>query len=187
MKKISTQLLSAFTLLLVLLAGCSKSNEFTVKGIVSGADGETIYFENVGISAVTTLDSAKLSADGKFKFQRKATPYPEFYRLRLNKQFINVAIDSTETVKLIADAGTFATSYTVEGSESCKAIKDITLAQLDANMEISKLRKAYGAKEIADSLCISEPAVKSRIEKLKDKFNVANAVALIGIVTELGI
>lgn len=31
------------------------------------------------------------------------------------------------------------------------------------------------------------PAVKSRIEKLKDKFNVANAVALIGIVTELGI
>ena len=151
MKKISTQLLSAFTLLLVLLASCSKSNEFTVKGIVSGADGETIYFENVGISAVATLDSAKLSADGKFKFQRKATPYPEFYRLRLNKQFINVAIDSTETVKLIADAGTFATSYMVEGSESCKAIKDITLAQLDANMEISKLRKAYGAKEIADS------------------------------------
>ena len=151
MKKISTQLLSAFTLLLVLLASCSKSNEFTVKGIVSGADGETIYFENVGISAVATLDSAKLSADGKFKFQRKATPYPEFYRLRLNKQFINVAIDSTETVKLIADAGTFAPSYTVEGSESCKAIKDITLAQLDANMEISKLRKAYGAKEIADS------------------------------------
>ena len=36
-------------------------------------------------------------------------------------------------------------------------------------------------------MCISEPAVKSRIEKLKDKFNVANAVALIGIVSELGI
>ena len=49
------------------------------------------------------------------------------------------------------------------------------------------LKSGKTAKEIADSLCISEPAVKSRIEKLKDKFNVANAVALIGIVTELGI
>lgn len=151
MKKISTLLLSAFTLLLLLFTGCSKSNEFTVKGIVSGADGQTMYFENVGVSNVETLDSVKLTADGKFKFKKPATTYPEFYRLRLKKQFINVAIDSTETVKLIADAGTFATSYTVEGSESCKAIKNITLAQLDANMEISKLRKAYGAKEIADS------------------------------------
>ncbi|MBP8759560.1 MAG: AhpC/TSA family protein [Parabacteroides sp.] len=151
MKKISTLLLSAFTLLLFLCTGCGKSNEFTVKGIVSGADGQTMYFENVGVSVVEMLDSVKLTADGKFKFKKPGTTHPEFYRLRLNKQFINVAIDSTETVKLIADAGTFATSYTVEGSESCKAIKDITLAQLDANMEISKLRKAYGTKEIADS------------------------------------
>ena len=52
---------------------------------------------------------------------------------------------------------------------------------------LRELKSGKTAKEIADSLCISEPAVKSRIEKLKDKFNVANAVALIGIVTELGI
>lgn len=52
---------------------------------------------------------------------------------------------------------------------------------------LRELKSGKTAKEIADSLCISEPAVKSRIEKLKNKFNVANAVALIGIVTELGI
>lgn len=52
---------------------------------------------------------------------------------------------------------------------------------------LRELKSGKTAKEIADTLCISEPAVKSRIEKLKDKFNVANAVALIGIVTELGI
>ena len=52
---------------------------------------------------------------------------------------------------------------------------------------LRELKSGKTAKEIADSLCISEPAVKSRIEKLKDKFNVTNAVALIGIVTELGI
>ena len=52
---------------------------------------------------------------------------------------------------------------------------------------LRELKSGKTAKEIAASLCISEPAVKSRIEKLKDKFNVTNAVALIGIVTELGI
>lgn len=52
---------------------------------------------------------------------------------------------------------------------------------------LRELKSGKTAKEMADALCISESAVKSRIEKLKDKFNVANAVALIGIVTELGI
>ena len=73
MKKISTLLLSAFTLLLFLCTGCGKSNEFTVKGIVSGADGQTMYFENVGVSVVETLDSVKLTADGKFKFKKPGT------------------------------------------------------------------------------------------------------------------
>lgn len=52
---------------------------------------------------------------------------------------------------------------------------------------LRELKLGKTAKEIADSLCISEPAVKSRIEKLKDIFNVPNAVALIVIATELGI
>ena len=64
---------------------------------------------------------------------------------------INFAIDSTETVSFVADAGTFATSYSVEGSESSTAIKAITLAQLDANQAISRLRKEYEDKMISDT------------------------------------
>ena len=52
---------------------------------------------------------------------------------------------------------------------------------------LRELKFGKTAKEIAESLLISEPAVKSRIEKLKDMFNVPNAVALIAITTELGI
>ncbi len=64
---------------------------------------------------------------------------------------INFAVDSTETISFAADAGTFATSYSVEGSESSKAIKVITLAQLDANQAISRLRKEYEDKMISDT------------------------------------
>lgn len=152
MKRISAHLSVVLCLMLLLFTACDDSKNFTVKGVVSGADGQTMYLENVGVSTVETLDSVKLSAAGKFKFKKPRPTYPDFYRFRLNNQLINFAIDSTETVSFSADAGTFATSYTVEGSENCKAIKKITLAQLDANQAIKKLRKEHEGKMISDSI-----------------------------------
>lgn len=151
MKQISAQLLIAFGICMLLFTACNNASDFTVKGVVSGADGQTMYLENVGISNVETLDSVKLTAAGKFKFTHKRPACPDFYRLRLNNQLINFAIDSVETVTIAADAGTFATSYSVEGSENSKAIKAITLAQLDANQAIGRLRKEYEEKHIADT------------------------------------
>lgn len=151
MKQISTQLLTVLGICLLLFAACDNASEYAVKGVVSGADGQTMYLENVGVSTVQTLDSVKLTAAGKFKFTEKRPAFPDFYRLRLNNQLINFSIDSTETVSFTADAGTFATSYAVEGSENSKAIKAITLAQLDANLVINKLRKEYDSKMISDT------------------------------------
>lgn len=151
MKQISTRLLTVLGLCMFFLSACNNSSDFTVKGVVAGADGQLMYLENVGISNAVTLDSIKLAPGGKFKFTEKRPEYPDFYRLRLNNQLINFAVDSTETISFVADAGTFATSYSVEGSENSKAIKAITLAQLDANQAISRLRKEYEDKMISDT------------------------------------
>ena len=151
MKQISTRLLTVLGLCMFFLSACNYSSDFTVKGVVAGADGQLMYLENVGISNVVTLDSIKLAPGGKFQFTEKRPEYPDFYRLRLNNQLINFAVDSTETISFVADAGTFATSYSVEGSENSKAIKAITLAQLDANQAISRLRKEYEDKMISDT------------------------------------
>ena len=149
MKQISTRLLTVLGLCMFFLSACNYSSDFTVKGVVAGADGQLMYLENVGISNV--VDSIKLAPGGKLKFTEKRPEYPDFYRLRLNNQLINFAVDSTETISFVADAGTFATSYSVEGSENSKAIKAITLAQLDANQAISRLRKEYEDKMISDT------------------------------------
>ena len=151
MKQISTRLLTVLGLCMFFFSACNNSSDFIVKGVVAGADGQLMYLENVGISNVVTLDSIKLAPGGKFKFTDKRPEYPDFYRLRLNNQLINFAVDSTETISFVADAGTFATSYSVEGSENSKAIKAITLAQLDANQAISRLRKEYEDKMISDT------------------------------------
>ena len=151
MKQISTRLLTVLGLCMFFFSACNNSSDFIVKGVVAGADGQLMYLENVGISNVVTLYSIKLAPGGKFKFTEKRPEYPDFYRLRLNNQLINFAVDSTETISFVADAGTFATSYSVEGSENSKAIKAITLAQLDANQAISRLRKEYEDKMISDT------------------------------------
>ena len=135
-----------------IMIACRQTPEFIVKGIVAGANGQTIYMENVGLASIELMDSVQLNSSGYFSFKKPRPDYPEFYRLRLNNQLINIAIDSTEIVTITADAGTFATSYTVEGSINSVSIKEITLAQLDANYEYRRLRTEFESANISDSL-----------------------------------
>lgn len=150
-KQICSFCFLCISILLLTLSSCEKSTDFTVTGVVSGADGQTLYLENVGVSSVEIIDSAKLTAAGKFKFAKHRPTSPDFYRLRLNNHLINFAIDSTEAISFTADAGTFATSYSVEGSENNIAIRNITLAQLDANQAINRLRKEYEGGQLVDT------------------------------------
>lgn len=52
---------------------------------------------------------------------------------------------------------------------------------------LAALRQGLSAKQIAARLYLSVPAVKSRIERLKEKFRVANVVALVAMAADLGI
>ena len=135
-----------------MMIACRQTPNFTIKGIVTGADGQTIYIENVGLASIELMDSVKLNSSGHFHFKKPRLDYPDFYRLRLNNQLINLAIDSTETITIAAAAGTFATSYTVDGSMNNVAIKEITLAQLDANQEFRRLRTEFEAGSMPDSV-----------------------------------
>lgn len=156
---------------------CRQTPVFVVTGVVASANEQTIYLENVGLISVELLDSVKLNTSGRFTFKKARPEFPEFYRLRLNNQLINFAIDSTETITLVADAGTFATSYSVEGSANCIAIKEITLAQLDANNEIKRIRKDNEAKNISED---------EHRKQLADAINNYKTVALKYIYTQPG-
>lgn len=166
-KQIFSHLLTTFGVLLLLCSACKKGDSFITTGVVSGADGQMLYLENVGVSVVEVLDSTRLSSAGKFKFTKQRPASPEFYRLRLNNQLINFAVDSTETVSFTADAGTFATTYTVEGSDNNISIKEITLAQLDANQTINELRRMHEGGQLSDTLYASE--VKKVADSYKEK------------------
>jgi Peroxiredoxin len=154
-----------FTCGLGMMVACRQDPSFNVKGVVAGANEQTIYLENVGLSAVELMDSVKLNSSGQFHFKKPRPDFPDFYRLRLNNQLINFAIDSTETISIIADAETFATSYSVEGSVGSSSIKEITLALLDAVQETKQSRKDYDMGVFPDS--IYQQLYLTAIEKYK--------------------
>ena len=112
------------------LASCGEK-KFHVEGTITNAQDSVLYFENIGISEVTVIDSVLLDGDGAFSFDGKPTSAPEFYRLRISDQIINVSVDSTETITVKAQYPQMATQYEVEGSDNCLKIKELALLQMD--------------------------------------------------------
>ena len=111
------------------IASCN-DKKFTVEGQITNAKDSVLYFENVGLEGVNVLDSVKLDDSGDFAFSEAATIAPEFYRLRIANQIINVSIDSTETVQVKGEYPGMAANYTVSGSDNCEKIRELTLKQM---------------------------------------------------------
>ena len=67
---------------------------------------------------------------------------PEFYRLRIANQSINLSIDSTETVNVKAAYPQMSYKYEVEGSENCSKIKELSLKQMTLQSNINGIIKS---------------------------------------------
>ena len=128
MKKNLTKVI--MTVLAALTLTACNQNKFHIEGEVANAKDSVLYFEHVGLDGTEILDSAKLTDDGQFAFSHEATEAPEFYRLRIYDQIINIAIDSTETISIKTQCPAMATQYEVEGSENCQKIKELALKQI---------------------------------------------------------
>lgn len=115
---------------------------FTVEGEISNAADSVLYLENVALDGIHTVDSVKLAKDGKFSFKGDATDAPEFYRLRIYDQIINVSIDSTEIVTVSSQYPNMATNYKVEGSEQCKIIQELAYKQIALQQQAIAIGKS---------------------------------------------
>jgi len=137
----------------MMIASCD-NNKFTVEGQINNAKDSVLYFENVGLEGIQVLDSVKLNDNGDFSFSEAANLAPEFYRLRISNQIINVSIDSTETVQIKAEYPDMASNYTVSGSENCEKIKELTLKQMKLQSQVISLQQntTLGVNTANDSI-----------------------------------
>ena len=164
MKHISK--LAAVVLAALTVASCN-NNKFTVEGQISGAKDSVLYFENVGIEGINVLDSVKLSDNGDFSFSEAANQAPEFYRLRIADQIINVSIDSTETVQIKGEYPGMAYNYTVSGSDNCSKIRELALKQMDLQAKAIALQSntELGIVKANDSIMTLINAYKEDVKR----------------------
>ena len=168
MKIKSLNSLFAIALAAVAVLGMASCNEkkFHVNGTIGNAADSTLYFENMSLNGPVVVDSVKLSADGTFAFDEKAPAAPEFYRLRIAGQIINIAIDSTETVNIKAEYPGMASQYEVSGSEECSRIKELTLMQMGLQTQLNAIAQnpQLGADAVNDSVMRVIEAYKTRVK-----------------------
>lgn len=158
--------IAAMTVACMGLASCS-GDKFHVEGSISSAEDSLLYFEQIGIDGLSVIDSTRLDAGGKFSFSAERPEAPEFYRLRIGRQAINIAVDSTETITVKADYPSMATAYEVEGSQECARIKELALMQIDLQ------RKAMAInRNTALSRAAAIDSIKAEVEAYKRKVSV---------------
>ena len=120
------------------LASCTEK-KFHLSGNIDNANDSLLYFENMSLNGPVTVDSVKLGKDGSFSFDEKAPENPEFYRLRIANQIINIAVDSTENITVKASYPTMSSQYDVKGSSECDKIKELALMQMNLQAQINAL------------------------------------------------
>ena len=157
---------AAVVLAALSVASCN-NNKFTVEGQISGAKDSVLYFENVGLEGINVLDSVKLDEDGDFSFSEAANQAPEFYRLRIADQIINVSIDSTETVQVKGQYPGMASNYTVSGSDNCDKIRELALKQMDLQAKAIALQSntELGIVKANDSIQTLINAYKDEVKR----------------------
>lgn len=164
-------ILSSMVMVLVATAAAvfttsCNNKKFQVKGNIEGAKDSMLYLENLSLDGPVAIDSAKLDEQGAFSFSVDAPTAPEFYRLRIAGQIINVCADSTETVTIKAQWPGMATNYQVEGSEECSIIRELSLKQIDLQAKVIAIQSNYNLNDqvAADSIMALVDAYKKEVK-----------------------
>ena len=140
-----SRIYSAAVIMVAALALTSCNNKkFHINGNITEAQDSMLYLENLSLNGPVKIDSVKLGEDGSFAFEENAKDSitPEFYRLRIANQSINLSIDSTETVNVKAAYPQMSYKYEVEGSENCSKIKELSLKQMTLQSNINGIIKS---------------------------------------------
>ena len=100
--------------LFIFLMNCNTLNSagYSVSGKISNNKATVVFLEQLTHTAVTTIDSAKIDADGNFKLQGNLNE-EGLYRIRLggeNEKFLMVIVGKGTKITADLDAGNYATT-----------------------------------------------------------------------------
>ena len=166
MKKSISSIFMGTAVAVFALCACT-GKSFNISGTITEAKDSVLYLENMSLSGPVVVDSVKLGESGTFSFSEQAPDAPEFYRLRIAGQIINLAVDSTEQIEVKAQYPTMSAVYDVTGSEECTKIKELALLQMDLQRRIDAIVAApdLGVSAVQDSVLRVTEAYKDQVKR----------------------
>ena len=165
-KKLSGLLYTAVLGVAVLSLGSCSEKKFNINGTITQAKDSVLYLENMSLNGPKAVDSVKLDENGNFEFKQKAPDAPEFYRLRIANQMVNLAIDSTESITVKAAYPTMSANYEVSGSEECAKIRDLAYMQLALQRQVTAIANSptLGVQAVEDSVTKVLEVYKNKVK-----------------------
>ena len=153
MKRSISSIFAISAAVVLTISSCT-GRSFNISGAITEAKDSVLYLENMSLSGPVAIDSVKLSESGTFSFSHQAPAAPEFYRLRIAGQIINIAVDSTEQIEVKAQYPTMSAVYDVSGSDECAKIKELALHQMDLQRQVDAIISApdLGIDAVRDSV-----------------------------------
>ncbi len=165
-KKLSGLFYTAVLGVAVLSLGSCTEKKFNINGTITQAKDSVLYLENMSLNGPKAVDSVKLDENGNFEFKQKAPDAPEFYRLRIANQMVNLAVDSTESITVKAAYPTMSANYEVSGSEECTKIRDLAYMQLALQRQVTAIANspALGVEAVEDSVTKVLEVYKNKVK-----------------------
>lgn len=125
----------------IVFSSCQKSNQFSISGKISHAEGDSIYLEELLVSSTKPFGKQKIDEKGGFEFKGE-TSIPTYYLLKLSgNKFITLLVDSVDQVYVEADAANFGREYIVQGSIGSIQIKELTESLNRTEHKLDSLRQ----------------------------------------------
>ncbi len=130
-------------LAIILTIGCNRPEKFEIRGKITNETGRMIYLEELLVTSVRPVDSARVNANGEFTLKQH-TSMPTFFLLkRSENNFITLLLDSAEKVTIEADAINFARDYKVEGSPGSLLVQELNNKLNTTKQKLDSITSLY--------------------------------------------
>lgn len=137
------------TFVATIFISCQNKPVFCVTGTITGAEDDTLYLEHTTLLETTVVDSCVLDSEGDFSLQAATPAYPDFYRLRVGKRSLPLAVDSTETITVTTTKDSLPYTLAIQGSSN-----SLTIAQLRSTARTASREEL---REMAKNIIVTNP------------------------------
>lgn len=135
----------------IALSSCNQNKQSTyLSGELKGAEGKTIYLDQLNSQSSVPIDSAVVDEKGRFAFS-KFKPSLNFYRLRVSPQNFSILIlDSTHHVTYQGDIKNMSEAQ-IKGSEETTVFNELNTVSKKYKMRVDSLQQAFQSEIMKNS------------------------------------